>query len=157
MSRSARRASTTPPRRITHNPSLPRNGVHDRSLKKSSMYLNGTSWTRFWCSLIKRLCADPAIYVIDEGTASMMSHRSTPHSAMHGRSMPVQKAARTQKRSMSRTARWIIILLTVSGSIAPGMVATAFASSHQPTHSTHQRASTPKSETDRAISRPWMY
>lgn len=124
----------------------------------SSIYSDGTSYASSRCSFIKRLCADPAIYVIDEGTASMRSQRSIPYTVMHGRTVPAQHTWRTQKRTMSRTARWIIILLTVSGSIAPGMVATAFASSsHQPTHSTHQRASSRRSSTDRAISRPWMY
>jgi hypothetical protein len=55
---------------------------------------------------------------------------------------------------MSRTARWIIILLTVSGSIGSGTVAatSAFASSSHQT--THQGTSTHKTT---VISGPWMY
>jgi hypothetical protein len=106
--------------------------------------------------LFVRLCADPTIYVIDEGTASMRSHRRIPYAAMHRRTVQAHATASAQKRPMSRTARWIIILLTVSGSIGSGTVATsAFASSsHQPAH---QGTSTHTPTSSRLISRPWMY
>jgi hypothetical protein len=103
-----------------------------------------------------RLCADPAIYVIDEGTASMKSHEWTSHAAT--RAVRAKHSARKQKRPMGRAARGIVILFTVLASVGSGAAATsAFASSNQPVHHAHQGTGTYSPSPSRILSRPWMY
>jgi hypothetical protein len=93
-----------------------------------------------------RICADPTVYLTDEGIIPMKTHRRIPHAIIQGRT-----------DSPRRAARGLVILALVLGSLGADIAATTgHAGARQP--SNVRRGTSPYLISASHITeRPWMY
>jgi hypothetical protein len=97
------------------------------------------------------LCADPVIYVTDEGNVTMKNHQSMPHAVMQARAVPaVELMGASRTDPVRRTMGGIAILALLLG--AAGTEVAAISVHHDSGHAGAHLVSTGQTS-----ERPWMY